>query len=270
MPDGWYCQFGDNELGPYSSDQMRAMAKDGRLSPDGLVRNGTSGPWRRAEQLQGLTFASKSMDDRSNVSPTSMSAPPPLPTTSSPSASQLHPQADKSSNSARPIWPWTVAATAAVCLFGCCGLFGFVLVFSDSGEYPSDSQIARLNVVGQDATNELQVLAAQLSNEEKMALGFAVLLTGSDIYAARVRIANTGPVPVRVFPGNIRIHCGQGATEVTTLDHPAFLPSGILQPGYSCEGLVVYEAPVDVGAAIRFGAGGLSYEDPTIQVTNGP
>ena len=79
MADDWRCRFGDNVLGPYSSEQMRVMAKDGRLAPDTLVRKGTSGAWRRAEQLQGLTFASKGTDKSAKVSLAPTWTPPPLP-----------------------------------------------------------------------------------------------------------------------------------------------------------------------------------------------
>ena len=278
MPTEWYCRIGDREIGPLSSRQVADMASRGQLKPDDLVRGSPGSGWVHADQVKGLSFAN-SEEDLSAVEPafvtrgsdqSSVTSPPPPPPPSPPASSQSRPHPHMESTPAKPTWLWVVAAAVAVCLFGCCGLLGIVLVFSDSGGYSSDGQVARLNIVGQDATNELQMLGAQMSNEEKVTLGLAVLLTGSDVYAARVQISNTGNVPVRVFPENIRIHYDQEAGEVTTFNHPAFLQAGVLQPGYSFEGLVVYEARLDIGAAIRLGAGGLSYDDPTVQVTYGP
>jgi hypothetical protein len=128
----------------------------------------------------------------------------------------------------------------------------------------------RLHVTGQDATLELIQFTRGMSPEEAVALGLGVLLTGTDTYAVRVRVTNTGNAPVRVFPENLRVHYGGDAVGVTTVGHPSFLQRGVLQPNFYFEGLVMYRARVDVGAVIRLGRGGLSYADETIEVTYDP
>jgi hypothetical protein len=126
--------------------------------------------------------------------------------------------------------------------------------------------IARLNVAWWDGTGELQQLVARLPPQEALALGLSVVLTATDTYAARVRITNTGNVPVRIFPENIVVHFGDDAVGVTTVNHANFLQRGVLQPGRFAEGLVMFRARVDIGALIRLGSGALSYEDDTVQV----
>lgn len=127
--------------------------------------------------------------------------------------------------------------------------------------------VARLNVTGTDGTAELQQLAAGITPDEATALGRGVAPTGVDAYAARVRIANTGTVPVRVFPENIAVHYGGESAGATTVPHPRFLPCDVLRPGCVVEGLVLYRARIDIGAALRLAGGGLSYDDGTVAVT---
>lgn len=129
---------------------------------------------------------------------------------------------------------------------------------------PAQSR-SSLNVTGRDGTAELQQLAANMSEQEALALGLNVLFTGTDIYAARVKIANTGNVPIRVYPENLRVHFGGETAGVSTVSHEKFLQRGTLKPGYYFEGLVLYRARVDIGAAMRLAGGGLSYDDPTLQ-----
>ncbi len=130
--------------------------------------------------------------------------------------------------------------------------------------------VASLHVSARDGTGELQQLLAGLTEGEALALGLSVILTGTDIYAARVRITNTGTVPIRVYPENILVHFGAEYAVVTTINHPRFLQRGVLQPGYYFEGLVIYRARIDIGAAMRLGAGSISYNDDTVVVTYGP
>lgn len=136
--------------------------------------------------------------------------------------------------------------------------------------YGEPMAMARLNVSGHDGTGELQQLAAGMTQGEALALGLGVILTGTDTYAARIRITNTGTVPVRVYPENILIHFGAESAVVTTISHPRFLQRGVLHPGYYFEGLVMYRARIDIGVAMRLGAGSFSYNDDTVIVTYGP
>ena len=135
---------------------------------------------------------------------------------------------------------------------------------------PVSAATARLSVSGRDGTQQLQQLAAGLSREDAWALGLGVMLTGTDTYGARIRITNAGNVPVRVFPENVLVHFGSESARVTTIDHPSFLRRCVLQPGYYVEGLVMYQARVDIGAVMRLGAGSFSYNDETVQVTYDP
>lgn len=128
---------------------------------------------------------------------------------------------------------------------------------------------ARIAVTATDGTAVLQRLANTLPPAQLQALGLTALFTGTDFYAIRVRIANTGAVPVRVFPENLRVHFGQELVGAFTADHPSFLQPGVVQPGYFVEGLVMYKAAIDVGAAIRLLGTSFSYDDPTITVTYG-
>jgi hypothetical protein len=75
---------------------------------------------------------------------------------------------------------------------------------------------------------------------------------------------------VRVYPENLTIHYGNDSTAVVTYNHPRFLQACVLQPGEYARGLVMYEARMDVGAAMRLGAGALAYTDPTVEVEYGP
>ena len=130
--------------------------------------------------------------------------------------------------------------------------------------------VARLKVSGDDGTAELVRLAQGMSEAEALAMGLGVILTGTDTYGARIRFTNTGNVPVRVYPENLSIHFGAESVGVTTINHPSFLQRGILQPGHYADGLVMYRARIDIGAAMRLVGGGLSYNDDSIRITYDP
>ncbi len=119
-----------------------------------------------------------------------------------------------------------------------------------------------------EATNEfIARIEPELTDQDRQRLGLAVLLSNSDLYTAKVTLVNRGNIPLRLFPENIRIHYGTDSAIVSTIDRAGFLQSVVLQPGEYTEGLVVFVAQVDIGAAIRLGGGGLSYSDSTINVT---
>lgn len=128
-------------------------------------------------------------------------------------------------------------------------------------------QAARLNLRWVDATRELMPLAQQLTPEQRAALGLVALASGADIYGARIYLTNTGNVPIRVYPPNLRIHFGGETAIVYTINDYRFLRPTVLQPGDSTSGLVTYTARMDIGAVIRTGGGEMSYQDPTIQVS---
>jgi len=151
-------------------------------------------------------------------------------------------------------------------------LLSFGLMQFDHSQHTTSTKTkptnkAILNVAWTDGTPELQQLVLTLPEEQKLLLGYNALLTGIDYYAAKVRLNNLGNVPVNVYPQNILIHFGNESATVKTIDHWLFLQNTTLQPGNYVEGLVVYQARMDIGAAIRLGQGRLSYNDNTVQVT---
>lgn len=260
----WFCRIAGCDYGPYSDQELRTFAREGRLSPLDFVREGT-GAWKPASELGWLSFH----------------APPLSPAVNAPPINPV-----RSVRGAPAVWPWVLvgmAAFAAVCVGGLVILViaGAAGDGQDSptavppvyvgshGESLSAAQTARLRVAGRDATGELQAFVETLSGEQKALLGLAALATGDDIYAAEITISNTGASPVRVYPQNITIHYGREAATITTSDHPRFLQACILQPGEYTQGLVMYEARIDIGAAMRLGGGGLAYNDPTIEVEYG-
>ncbi|NQT12945.1 MAG: DUF4339 domain-containing protein [Planctomycetes bacterium] len=52
----WYCRVGAQTLGPLSSQQLRAAARSGRLSPADLVRSVSRKTWVPAARVRGLEF----------------------------------------------------------------------------------------------------------------------------------------------------------------------------------------------------------------------
>lgn len=50
----WFVRKGGKEFGPLTSSQLRKSAQKGDLSPDCLVRKGTSGGWVPASRVKGL------------------------------------------------------------------------------------------------------------------------------------------------------------------------------------------------------------------------
>lgn len=139
--------------------------------------------------------------------------------------------------------------------------------FPAGNPLPGAGPVGRLHVHGRDATAELQQFVTLLSFEEKLALGDEVVRTGLDTYAASIRLHNTGTIPLRVSVQNLRVHFGGELATVTAPFHPRFLKNTVLSPGAMTEGLVLYRARVDIGAAMRAGRGGVSYQDPGIIVT---
>lgn len=69
---GWYLKIANKEVGPLSSQQLKAMAKQGQLGPEDLIRQGGEGPWIAAGRVRGLLSAS-----------VMVASEPPLPTAQS-------------------------------------------------------------------------------------------------------------------------------------------------------------------------------------------
>lgn len=54
MSDGWFCKIAGQELGPMPAQELKALAAQGRLHPDDLVRHGRQAAWVPAGRLKGL------------------------------------------------------------------------------------------------------------------------------------------------------------------------------------------------------------------------
>ncbi len=60
MASEWFCRIAGAELGPLSAQQVKAMAAQGRLHPDDVLRRGSDGPWLPAGRVKGLFPADQS------------------------------------------------------------------------------------------------------------------------------------------------------------------------------------------------------------------
>lgn len=261
MTPNWYCRINGRDHGPYTAEQLAAFARERRLSPLDFVREG-DGAWLPASQVHWLKF---------------MPIAPPAPSMTGVPAS-----APAQSRETPAIAPWVLVGMGAIAVV-CVGGLVILVAFTSAGRGQVDAvapqavdveptnvaPVARLRVSGRDATGELQSLVASLPDEQKALLGLMALASGEDIYAAQITLVNTGALPVQVYPQNLSIHYGKDSTAVKTYDHPRFLRACILQPGEYAQGLVIYSARMDVGAAIRLGGGALAYADPTIEVEYG-
>ena len=76
--DEWFCQIAGREIGPLSSQQLKAMAAQGQILPTDNVRRGTTGHWVAASRVRGL-FVAGQAPPRAVAEPPSFfgSAPPP-------------------------------------------------------------------------------------------------------------------------------------------------------------------------------------------------
>jgi hypothetical protein len=88
----WYCEIAGREIGPLASQQLRAMAASGQISPSDRVRRGMYGPWLRAQDI-GKLFPQDA--DTGNPKPVVLPAstlplpPPPPPPTMPPLPSEV-------------------------------------------------------------------------------------------------------------------------------------------------------------------------------------
>jgi hypothetical protein len=272
MQSEWYCRIGNQEYGPYSPQELAQLGSEGRLMPTDFVRKGSVGDWVPAFKVNGLNFGPASGTTKTGAVPPGPPPPPPPPP---PFPHNMHFSVGSRQTTyqkSSPIWPWVVGGVVG------CGMLGFIVLIAvvvatngnsgnDRSSAATSSPHARIHVAWEDGTAELQSIVSELTNEQVVALGLMALATQSDFYAARVRITNTGTLPVKVYPQNLRIHLDSDSTSVTTADDSRFLQPVLLQPGYYAEGLVMYQAHITAGASVRMGAGAMTYTDKTIEVT---
>ncbi len=68
MMTDWYLKIANKEMGPLSSQQLKAMAKQGQFGPEDLIRQAGSGPWIAAGRVRGLLSTSVMATSDSSLS----------------------------------------------------------------------------------------------------------------------------------------------------------------------------------------------------------
>ncbi|HBE17144.1 MAG TPA: hypothetical protein DEG17_23820 [Cyanobacteria bacterium UBA11149] len=128
--------------------------------------------------------------------------------------------------------------------------------------------VARLNFSWSTAHNlELAAVAMEFILTAKtgdFAVLAVLLASGHDIYMVRVRLENTGNVPLRVYPQNIKAYYGNTSTRVISMPDNRFLQPDTLQPGYYIDKPVIFIAPYGLNLQRDIQIG---YGDNSIQVT---
>jgi len=86
----WYCRIANSTevVGPLSDDQLRAMAREGRLQPSDAVAQTANGPWYLASHVRGLFPQSEVVPSRTPASPPTTPVPTPPVSVGPPSSSQ--------------------------------------------------------------------------------------------------------------------------------------------------------------------------------------
>jgi hypothetical protein len=106
------------------------------------------------------------------------------------------------------------------------------------------------------------ILTAQASDFVGLAL---LLASGHDVYLVRVRLNNTGDVPLRVYPQYLKAYYGNQFTSVIPIADNRFLQPDILQPNYYIDKPVIFIAPYGLNLQRDVQMG---YADNSIQVIN--
>jgi len=63
----WFVRKGDKTHGPFSSQQLKQLAKGSKISPDSPVRRGNEGQWVAAQKVKGLFAATKPSEELATV-----------------------------------------------------------------------------------------------------------------------------------------------------------------------------------------------------------
>ncbi|MCU0543069.1 MAG: hypothetical protein MUE44_13005 [Oscillatoriaceae cyanobacterium Prado104] len=127
--------------------------------------------------------------------------------------------------------------------------------------------VARLKFSWRSAHSlELVAVATKFimtAKTEDLAALVVLILSGHDIYLVRVRLENTGNVPLRVYPQNINSYYGNKSTSVIPIPDNRFLQPGVLNPGYYIDKPVIFIAPYGLSLQrdVRMG-----YRDNSIEV----
>ncbi len=79
MAEEWYCKIAEQEIGPLSASQLKALASSARLVGDDPVRLGQTGAWVLARQVKGLFSPVGGLPAGPSVPHPAEHAPPPVP-----------------------------------------------------------------------------------------------------------------------------------------------------------------------------------------------
>ena len=98
MPNDWYIKINNTEHGPLTSERLRQLAQQGKVTPETPLRKGPSGNWVRASSVKGLQFYTPTPEIEILENPVVVDGLPP------PESSRVVPYpSSPNSNSARPV-----------------------------------------------------------------------------------------------------------------------------------------------------------------------
>ena len=128
MTNDWFIVRGGKEIGPYTAQQLKEMATNGKLASDALVRRSDMQAPRKAGTIKGLFAVVE-------VAPTKPSAPP------SETGVVTPPLAQKKARPSKKLL-LIASVVAGACLFLCCGGLGLIAMFGMKMEDTTRKQLA--------------------------------------------------------------------------------------------------------------------------------
>lgn len=129
---------------------------------------------------------------------------------------------------------------------------------------PAPVAAASLQLGWAVSPQDMQWLIHNISDEERTGAFLNALSTGTDVYAARVQLSNTGGRALQFDPSYLRFMLGNENLQSDLLQMPQFLQPTRLEPGQRLSGLVLFRAPM---LAVGNNQVRLHYADPRVQVS---
>lgn len=204
MAEAWYCKIADQEVGPLSADQLRALASQGRISPNDPIRREGMDSWAPAGSVKGLFPPSNSATNAA-AKPLPRAKPlvaKPL-RASQPSA---QPQGPKAPPTARPVLSMKSQATTPAAIPVAQppgGLNQFSIVTDDTRPLGARGQTGGpTKIAGKKNRRRTMLLAAAGA---VLAVGLAVggvalHLSGNDGSAETSKESGEGEIPHDIVP----------------------------------------------------------------------
>ena len=134
----------------------------------------------------------------------------------------------------------------------------------DTQPQPAPVAAASLQLSWAVSPQDMQWLIHNISDEERTGAFLNALSTGTDVYAARVQLSNTGGRALQFDPSYLRFMVGNENLQSDLLQMPQFLRATRLEPGQQLAGLVLFRAPM---LAVGSNQVRLHYADPRVQVS---